>query len=236
MKTVKQVFTELKKHGSEQTRKIMSRHGVGCAMFGVKIADLKKIAKQIKGQQDLALELYETGNYDAMYLAGMVADGSVMTKQQIVAWAKTAPCAMISEYTVPWIATESKHARTLAMQWIKSKNESLRCSGWCTYAGIVATQPDEQLDLSEIETLVERVAKEIHEAPNRVRYPMNGFVIAVGSYVKPLLRQAKKSAKAIGAVDVDMGETSCKVPLASTYIAKVESMGRVGKKRKTLRC
>ena len=37
-------------------------------------------------------------------------------------------------------------------------------------------------------------------------------------------------------VEVDMGETSCKVPLAQDMIAKIESMGRVGAKRKTMKC
>jgi hypothetical protein len=65
---------------------------------------------------------------------------------------------------------------------------------------------------------------------------MNGFVIAVGCYVEPLLEKAKAAAKAIGKVEVDMGETACKVPLATEYIEKVERMGRVGKKRKTIKC
>ena len=52
-------------------------------MFGVSVADLKTIAKQIKGDQALALELYDTGNYDAMYLAGLVADGSQMSKRSL---------------------------------------------------------------------------------------------------------------------------------------------------------
>ncbi len=65
---------------------------------------------------------------------------------------------------------------------------------------------------------------------------MNGFVIAVGSYVKPLLKQAQATARAIGTVSVDVGETACKVPLAVEYIKKVETAGRVGKKRKTIKC
>ena len=47
--------------------------------------------------------------------------------------------------------------------------------------------------------------------------------------------EAKKAADAIGEVTVDMGDTACKVPLASDYIAKIEAAGRVGKKRKTAR-
>ena len=65
---------------------------------------------------------------------------------------------------------------------------------------------------------------------------MNGFVISVGTYVKPLLKDAKATAKKIGKVEVDMGDTSCKVPLATDYIAKVEKAKKTGKKRKTVKC
>jgi len=109
-------------------------------------------------------------------------------------------------------------------------------SGWCTYSGLVATKADALLDLAEIERLLATIVKEIHAAPNRVRSAMNGFVIAVGTYVKPLLKQARAAAQKIGEVSVDVGDTACKVPLASAYIAKNEAAGRVGKKRKTIRC
>ena len=65
---------------------------------------------------------------------------------------------------------------------------------------------------------------------------MNGFVIAVGGGVKPLSKRAKAVAKKLGKVDVQMGGTSCKVPLALEMITKIEKMGRVGKKRKTIKC
>jgi len=61
-------------------------------------------------------------------------------------------------------------------------------------------------------------------------------VISVGTYVKPLLKKAKETAKALGVVSVNMGDTACKVPLATEYIAKIEAMDRVGQKRKTIRC
>lgn len=236
MKTVGQVMMELKKKGSEKNRKTFARHGAPNDLFGVSVADLKTIAKKIKGKQALACELYETGNSDAMYLAGIVADGSQMSKRQLESWVKGATWSMLSAYTVPWVATESPYARDLAMKWIRSKKESIATSGWNTYAGIVATKPDDELDLAEIKELLDRVVNEIDAAPNEVRYTMNGFVIAVGAYVKGLLKQAKAAAKKIGAVKVDMGDTACKVPLASTYIEKIETAGRVGKKRKTIKC
>jgi 3-methyladenine DNA glycosylase AlkD len=236
MASLEQVMAQLQAKGSDQTRKTYARHGIPQPMFGVSIADLKVIAKSIRGDQSIARALYDTGNHDAMYLAGIVADGSQMTKRQLQAWAKSARSGMIAEYTVPGVAAESSHARELALAWIDAKSELVACCGWSTYAGLLATRPDEELDLEEIATLVERVAAEIHAAPNRVRYAMNAFVIAVGAYVKPLLKQAKRAAKQIGTVEVDMGDTSCKVPLATDYIAKIEKMGRVGKKRTSAKC
>jgi len=236
MNTVGQVMKELKKKGTAQTRKTFSHHDAPSDLFGVKIADLKVIAKKIKGNQLLACELYETGNADAMYLAGIVADGSQMTKKQLESWVKGASWQMLSEYAVPWVATESPFARDLAMKWIRSKKESIATSGWCTYGGIMATRPDEELDLAEIKELLNRITRQIGTAANRVRYTMNGFVIVVGAYVKPLLKHAKTAAKKIGVVSVDMGSTACKVPLASAYIEKIETAGRIGNKRKTIKC
>jgi 3-methyladenine DNA glycosylase AlkD len=238
MATVKSLMKELKSLGQEQTRKMYAKHGMADdRSVGVRIADLKKIAKTIKGDQALARDLYDTGNLDAMYLAGMVADGSQMTKKQLNGWARaSAGMSMISEYTVPWVAVESPHSRDLALKWIGAKQEHVASAGWCTYSGILATQADLDLDLGEIRGLLKTVVNKIDTAPNRVRYTMNGFVIAVGAYVAPLLKPAKNAAAKLGVVSVDMGGTACKVPLATGYIEKIEGMGRVGKKRKTLRC
>jgi len=63
---------QLEALGSEQTRKNLRRHGATDPFFGVKVGDLKPVAQKLKGQQDLALQLYATGNSDAQYLAGMI--------------------------------------------------------------------------------------------------------------------------------------------------------------------
>ena len=236
MKTLPQVMKALKSKGKENTRKIFAKHGADGDFYGVSVADLKVIAKKIKGNQNLALELFDCGNLDAIYLAGLVADGSQMTKPQLNGWAKKASWQMISEYTVPWVAVEHEDAVQLAWDWTESSKESVITTGWCTYAGIVAVTPDDELDLDEIVQLLDYVQDNIVDSDDRVRYTMNGFVIAVGGYVKPLLARAKEVAKANGLVKVDMNGTACKVPHAPEYIAKMEKMGRVGKKRKTIRC
>ena len=236
METVSKIMTELKKLGNESARETYARHGAPDNMFGVRIADLKTISKRIKGQQELAYGLYETGNIDAMYLAGIVADGSQMTKKLLETWAKSANWHMLEEYSVPGVAAESEHGRSLALKWIRSKKAGIASCGWCTYSGLISVRDDSELDLDEIKQLLKTVEEQIDDAPNRVRYTMNGFVISVGTYVEPLLKQAKATAKKLGVVSVDMGDTSCKVPLASAYIKKVEDAGRVGRKRKSAKC
>ncbi len=237
MINVHEVMAELERLGSEQVRKTYVRHGAPeNQIFGVKIADLKKIVKRIKGNQTLAKELYATGNSDAMYLAGLVADGAAMSKKELDYWAKTATWYMISEYTVPWVAAENSGADAIASKWIKSKTPKIACSGWATYASLVSHLPDDELDFSEIVGLLDIAVERISIAPGRVGLGMNNFIICVGSYVKPLLKQAKSAAKNVGVIKIDMGDTACKIPVATASIEKIESLNRVGQKRKHIKC
>lgn len=234
--TLKEVMAELKSLGKPGTLTTYRRHGADGDLFGVQIGDLKKVLKKIKGDQELALELWETGNGDAMYLAGLAADGAQMTRKQLDGWARTAWWDMLSGYSVPGVAAENEAACSIAMKWLKMKDPKRACAGWSTYSALLSIREDDELDLDEIRSLLKKVETEIDSAPNRVKYCMNGFVISVGSYVKPLLKTAKATAKKIGVVEVDMGDTACQTPLATDMIAKVESKGRVGKKRKTAKC
>src|SRR5580698_258819 len=238
MPTVASILAELKSKGTEKARRTYARHGMATdRCFGVSVAELKLIAKTIKGQQALAMELYATGKMEAMYLAGMVASGAKMSKEQLQAWAESsAGMQMIAEYTVPWVAVENAHGRELALKWMASKKDYVAASGWCTYSGLVTTTPDEKLDMEEIEGLLGDVVQRVHKAQNRERHTMNNFVIAVGTYVAPLSKQAKAAARQIGVVTVDMGDTACEVPLATASIAKADATGKAGKKRKTVRC
>lgn len=234
--TAQQVLAELKALGNEQTRKTFLRHGAKEPFWGVKIGDMKPLQKRIKADHELALALYDSGVGDAQYFAGLIAEPKRMTKAQLKKWAKTAAWHMVSEYTVAWVAGESGHGWELGREWIDSKDETVAAIGWNTLSGVAAITPDEDLDLDGLADLLDRVERRIHDAPNRVKYTMNGFVIAVGGGVAPLTARAKAVAKAVGKVHVDVGDTSCKVPDAAAYIAKIEAAGKAGAKRKMLRC
>lgn len=234
--TAQAILKELKPLGSEGYVRILRNHGAHDSIYGVKISELQKIRKRIKKDYQLALDLFDTGVYDAMYLAGLIADDVRMTKKNLQHWVDNAKCGPIAESTVAWVAAEGEHGLELALKWIESKKERVAAAGWATLGFLVALIDDAELDLPRLTKLLERVEKTIHEQPNRVRSAMNHFVIALGSYVKPLTADAMSAGKSIGEVYVDVGNTACKVPDAVEYIKKVKAHGSLGKKRKTVKC
>jgi 3-methyladenine DNA glycosylase AlkD len=234
--TAAEIVQELAPLGSDNIKNVLLKHGVKEPLLGVKVEELKKIQKRIKKNYQLALDLYDTGIYDAMYLAGLIADDLKMTKKDLQHWALTATCNALCGFTVSWVAAESLHGWDLALEWIESKMEHVAVTGWATLSSLVAIKDDAELDLVELKRLLLRVQKTLPKQPNRVRHAMNGFVIAVGTYVQPLTDFALQTAQKIGEVSVDVGDTSCKVPYAPAYIEKVQKKGAVGKKRKTAKC
>lgn len=234
--TLEEVLVELEGYGNPNTKKTLAKHGAKEPFFGVKVADLKKIIKKIKKDQALAEELYATGNSDAMYLAGLIADEKTITKATIQKWMKGAYWYYLSEYTVPWIAADSQYGWELALEWIESDKETIAAGGWGTLSSLIMTKPDEALDLKMLKKLLKRVEKDIHKMENRVKYTMNGFVIAVGGGIVSLSKDAIQVANKIGEVKVDMNGTACKVPIAEPYIQKMINMGRLGRKKKMARC
>lgn len=233
--TTKDILRQIDACADARIKKVLIAHGAMEPLAGVKVADLKKIQKSVKVNHPLALELYETGHYDAMYLAGLIADDALMTKKDLERWSRTA-YAGIAEYTLPWVAAQGRFGWEMGRAWIASKKEAVASAGWMTLSCVVALTPDEALDLKALAALLARVKKEIRTAPNRVRAAMNAFMIAVGSSVLPLSKDAVATARAIGPVSVDVGGTACTVPFAPEYIDRIAKRGSLGKKKKSVKC
>lgn len=234
--TAVEIVEELKSLASDSIRKTLLRHRVAEPVLGVKVEHLKKIQKRIRKNYELSLELYDTGIYDAMYLAGLIADEKKMTKRDLEKWAKQATSQALCGSTVPWIAAESRFGWELAIKWIDSRKEAIASIGWATLSSLVAIKQDDELDIEALTSLIGRVEKEIHKAPNAVRYSMNSFLIAVGCSVTPLTKIAEDTGRRIGKLSIDVGDTDCKIASCPEYIEKVRKRGTLGKKRMTARC
>ena len=234
--TVSDVMAELEALGQPQYKRIFQNHGAPEPLFGVKVEDLKKIQKRVKKDHALAVDLYATGNSDAQYLAGLIADEKQMTPTLLQDWAEGGTWYMLSQFTVAWVAAESAYGHQMAVHWMESPVEQIAVAGWATYASLLALKRDEELDLQEIKDLLKVVQQEIHHAQNQVRSAMNGFIIAVGIYVAPLTDFARQIGQEIGKVHVDVGNTACLVPYPPEYIDKALAKGKIGNKKKTVRC
>src|SRR6185369_367043 len=157
------IVAELKPLGKESYKKVLLKHGVTEPCFGVSVEELKKIQKRVKKDYQLALDLYDTGIYDAMYLAGLIADDARMTKKDLQRWVENANSDSLCNYTVPWVAAGSPHGWEMALKWIDSKKTSTAAVGWATLVSLVGVKPDDELDLDALKKLLARVQTTIHE-------------------------------------------------------------------------
>ena len=214
----------------------MKNHGVREPFFGVPIGELKKFQKRIKQDYQLALDLYETGNYDAMYLAGMIADDERMSRNDLQRWVEKAYGGALAGATVPGVAAGSPHGWEMARKWIESEKPMIAAAGWATLSAIVSVKPDVELEMTELKRLMKRAQKEMKSAPDIVRYQMNGFLISVGCYVEALTQMAMEIGEKIGEVHADLGNNDCAIPYGPDYIRKVQARGTIGKKRKHAKC
>lgn len=231
-----EVMDFLEKNGSEQIRKIFINHGAEGDLFGVKIGDMKPIQKTEKHKQSLALELFATRNSDAQYLAGLIADPKQFSETDFETWAKTATWHMISDYSVAWNLAENHNCMSICAKWIDDPDTKFQQTAWAAMGAYLGITPNEQIDIAYHESLIERIERTIHAAENRVKYGMNGYIIALGASIPELTERCKNAGATIGKVDVFMGATSCKVQDIVSYISKIEAAGKIGKKKKTAKC
>jgi 3-methyladenine DNA glycosylase AlkD len=216
--TLAQALAALEQAGSEQTRKTYRRHGASDPMFGVSFATLKLLVKRIGVDHELALALWDTGNYDARTLAVKIADPATVKPAELDRWAAVSRSRLCGGY-VAMLASESPHGPAKAREWLASNAVSLRGAGW-VLAGLLASR-DEATPEDWFLKLLERIEQTIHAAPNAERDPMNTALIAIGGRSTVLRKAVTAVAKRIGKVQIDYGDTACKTPDAVPYLEKM---------------
>lgn len=211
------VMETLEQAGSEQTRKTYRRHGAPEPLFGVSFATLKALLKQIGVDHELALSLWETGNYDARNLALKIADPAQMDAATLDRWARTGATRSCKDY-VAALAGESGQGRRCAAAWLADGDPPMRAIGW-SLVGVLAMGDAEAGDAAFLAWLTE-IERSIHTVSDGERGAMNQALIAIGSRNAALRAAATDAAHRIGQVRVDHGDTACKTPEAAGYIDK----------------
>lgn len=230
------VMQELEALGKERIKKIYMSNGAREPLFGVATGDMKPMARKIKQNQPLAEQLYATGNYDAMYFAGVIADPKVMTGADFERWMDAAYFYMLSDYVVAVTLAETDIAQEVSDQWIASGEELRMSGGWSCYCWLLGNRPDDEFAESKMAKLLETVKNTIHDSHGRTKYAMNQFIYTVAVSYLPLHDQAVETAKAVGPVEVKKDKAKSKLLNASENIQKAVDKGQLGFKRKYVRC
>ncbi|USK74124.1 DNA alkylation repair protein [Peribacillus frigoritolerans] len=233
---VEMVMQELEALGKERTKKMYISNGAHEPLFGVATGAMKPIVRKIKINQHLAEELYSTGNYDAMYFAGIIADPKAMTESDYDRWMDAAYFYMLSDYVVAVTLSESDIAQEVSDKWIASGEELRMSAGWSCYCWLLGNRKDVEFSESKISDMLDLVKHTIHDSPERTKSAMNNFLYTVGISYLPLHEKAVETAKAIGIVEVKRDKKKTSFLNAYESIQKEVGRGRLGFKRKHVRC
>ena len=230
------VMQELEALGKERTKKIYISNGAHEPLFGVATGAMKPIAKKIKINQRLADELYATGNYDAMYFAGIIADPKAMTESDFNRWMDAAYFYMLSDFVVAVTLAESDIAQDVADKWIASGDELRMSAGWSCYCWLLGNRLDNEFSESKISNMLDIVKNTIYDSPERAKSSMNNFLYTVGISYLPLHEKAVETAKEVGTVEVKREKKKSSFLNAFESIQKAIDRGQLGFKRKYVRC
>lgn len=220
---VQSILQELESLSSERTKKIYMQNGAREPLYGVATGAMKPLLRKIGINQEIAEALYASGNYDAMYLAGMIADPKAMTKEDFDRWMESAYFYMISDFIVAVTLSEADIAQQVADRWIADGRELYVSAGYSCYSWLIGNRKDDEFDKEKLNAMLEAVQETIDSSPVRAQIAMNRFVAAVGVSYLPLHEKALSVASAMGTG-------------AAAEIQKAVIKGRLGFKRKHVRC
>ncbi len=212
-----ELLGEIERLGKPNTAKVYARHGVREPSVGLSYGALEALIKRLGIQHGLVAPLWKSGIHDARVLAMRLADPAQVTAKHLDAWLSEASNYIVTG-AIAGVASKHPAAEKWALGAIESDHEWRASAGWSVLTDLVLAG---RLNSAIAAPLLDRIERTIHRAPNRTRYSMNNTLIAIGSQLEALRDRAFEVADAIGAVEVDHGQTGCKTPAAREYIDKV---------------
>src|SRR5262245_41846347 len=117
---LEEALAKLEALGDEKRRAFNVKHGAGKAkQFGVAMGDLRTVAKKIKTDQELALQLWKTGNIDAQLLAILVMKPKELSAKELDKMVRTARFTQVADWLNSYIVKEHPDKETLREKWME---------------------------------------------------------------------------------------------------------------------
>ncbi|MER7457916.1 DNA alkylation repair protein [Micromonospora sp. NPDC126480] len=186
--TLAEVMVELAGLEDPRAREVNERHGDD---HGVNLSRLRAVAKRLKTQQDLACQLWETGDTAARLLAILICRPKAFGRDELDGMLRAARAPKVQDWLVNYVVRKNPHAEELRRAWSADPDPVVASAGWALTAERVARKP-EGLDLAGLLDVIEA---EMKGAPNRLQWAMNNCLAQIG------IEHAEHRARAI-----DIGE------------------------------
>ena len=156
------------------------------------MGDLRALAKQIKSDHALALQLWKTGNIDAQLLAILLMKPKSLSPAELDTMVRTARFAWLADWFNAYIVKEQPAAikETLRGRWMADEDGWAARAGWSLTAA-KTRQGGEGLDLK---ALLDRIESRMAAAPPETQWTMNAALAAIGIHFP----EHRKRALAIG--------------------------------------
>lgn len=131
MLRVEEVVSLLRSNRNEKNIQGMKKYGIvsKAEILGVPKPILRRIAKQIGVNHELALELWRTNVHEARILASLIADPSKIDEKTLDEWVKDIDNWDLCDQCVLNLFWKTKYATKKAREWTLNPQEFVRRAG-----------------------------------------------------------------------------------------------------------
>jgi Predicted DNA alkylation repair enzyme len=214
-----EVMAKLQALGDEKMRKIYFNHGGGDNLFGVKMGDIRTLAKQIKTNPELAAELWKTGNVDAMLLAVLLMKPKALSAEELEQMVCSISYMQLADWLTSYVVKLHPQKEELRRKWMASDDPMAARAGWSLTTERVEKSP-EGLDLGG---LLDRIEAEMADAPDPSRWTMNFCLAAIGINFPEHRERALAIGEKLGVYRDYPTPKGCTSPFAPIWIREIVS-------------
>jgi 3-methyladenine DNA glycosylase AlkD len=220
---LKEAMAELEAMGDEGRRKHNAKTGPDGIpgappekQFGCKTGDIRALAKRIKADHDLAMQLWKTGNLDAQLLAILLMKPKQISAEDIDRMVREARFTWVADWFNAYIVKTLPEAQKAALRdkWMNDKDPWAARAGWNLLASRINAGED-GLDLPGI---LDRIEKEMPKAPPETKWTMNAALAAIGINHATLRERAIAIGERLGVYRDYPCSKGCTSPFAPIWI------------------
>ncbi|HJS30159.1 MAG TPA: DNA alkylation repair protein [Anaerolineales bacterium] len=194
------ILADLRLHGDPAGAAGMARFAIrGQEVLGVKIPILRKMAKEIGRDHQLAQALWETGVHEVRLLAGFIDDPKEVGEAQMEAWVLDFDSWDVCDQVVGGLFDKTDLAFHKAHEWSRRDEEFVKRAGFVMMASL-AVHDKKALDEVFLEFLPVIVRESIDER-NFVKKAVNWALRQIGKRNPRLRRSAIETAEQIRMLD-----------------------------------